>query len=280
MSRIRGLRPSLVVAGMCLMGFSVLASSSLRTGQGRHQQSLTCDDQWSDGNKPQHCEIRETTIPAAGALSVDGQKNGGISVRGADRSDILVRARVQTRGNTDAEAQELSNQIKVETAGQRVYASGPDNSSERSWSVSYEIFVPRRSDLTLTAHNGGISVADVRGNISFTTLNGGVALARLAGSVHGKTTNGGVSIDLEGGTWDGDTLDVSTTNGGVSLRMPDNYSAHLETSTTNGGMNLGIPITVQGKIPKQLSLDLGSGGPLIRVTTVNGGVSIGRNKSS
>jgi hypothetical protein len=100
----------------------------------------------------------------------------------------------------------------------------------------------------------------------------------LAGSVHGQTTNGGINVDLEGGTWDGDALDVKTTNGGVNLRMPDNYSAHLETGTTNGGMNIGFPITVQGKITKQLSLDLGSGGPLVRVITVNGGVSI--HKSS
>jgi hypothetical protein len=241
---------------------------------------MNCDGQSSDGDKAQHCEIRETTIPAAGALSVDGQKNGGISVKGADRSDILVRARVQTRGNTDADAQGLSNQIKVETAGQRVSATGPANGGDQNWSVSYEIFVPRQLDLSLTAHNGGISISDVRGKIDFTTMNGGVSLAGLAGSVHGQTINGGLSIVLEGGTWDGDALDVSTTNGGVNLHMPDNYSAHLETRTTNGGMNIGIPITVQGKIPKELSLDLGSGGPLIRVTTVNGGVSVGRNKSS
>jgi DUF4097 and DUF4098 domain-containing protein YvlB len=131
----------------------------------------------------------------------------------------------------------------------------------------------------LTAHNGGISVSDVRGKINFTTLNGGVSLARLAGSVHGDTTNGGVNVEFEGGTWDGDALDVRTTNGGVNLRMPDNYSAHLETGTTNGGMNIRFPITVQGKIPKQLSLDVGSGGPLVRVTTVNGGVSIERKSS-
>jgi DUF4097 and DUF4098 domain-containing protein YvlB len=173
----------------------------------------------------------------------------------------------------------MATQIRVESGGQRIYATGPETASGRNWSVSYEVFVPRQSDLSLTAYNGGISVSDVRGQINFTTLNGGVSLARLAGSVHGQTTNGGISIDLEGGTWDGDTLDVRTTNGGVNLRLPENYSAHLETGTTNGGMNIAFPITVQGKITKQLSLDLGSGGPVLRVMTVNGGVSIGRKSS-
>jgi DUF4097 and DUF4098 domain-containing protein YvlB len=240
---------------------------------------MTCDDQWSDGNRAQHCEIREATIPApGGVLTVDGQKNGGISVKGADRSDVLVRARVQTRADTDDEARAMATQIRVETGG-RIYATGPETASGRSWSVSYEVFVPRQSDLSLTAFNGGISISDVRGQINFSTINGGVSLARLAGSVHGQTTNGGVSIDLEGGTWDGDTLDVRTTNGGVNLRLPESYSAHLETGTTNGGMSIGFPITVQGKITKQLSLDLGSGGPVLRVMTVNGGVSIARKSS-
>jgi DUF4097 and DUF4098 domain-containing protein YvlB len=275
MTRISWLKLSMTMIAVCLVALSGLASR-----QRNQSRSMTCDDQWSDGNKAQHCEIRETTIPAAaGALSVDGQKNGGISIKGADRADILVRARVQTRGDTDADAQAIATQIRVETAGQRISASGPEMASDRNWSVSYEILVPRQSDLSLTAHNGGISVADVRGKISFSTMNGGVSLARLAGSVHGQTTNGGVTVDLEGGTWDGDALDVSTTNGGVRLQMPDNYSAHLETGTTNGGMNIGFPVTVQGKITKQLSLDLGSGGPLVRVTTVNGGVSIGRKSS-
>jgi len=260
---------------MCLIGLSGLA-----WGQRHKSHSLSCDDQWSDSNKAQHCEMREATIAApAGVLSVDGQRNGGISIKGSDRSDVLIRARVQTRADTDADAQAMATQIRVETGGSRVYASGPETRGDRNWSVSYEIFVPHQSDLSLTAHNGGIAVADVRGKINFNTMNGGVSLSRLAGSVHGQTTNGGVNVDLEGGTWDGDALDVSTTNGGVSLHMPENYSAHLETGTTNGGMNIGFPITVQGKITKQLSLDLGSGGPLVRVTTVNGGISIGRKSS-
>jgi hypothetical protein len=280
MNRISWLRLGLAMVALCLLGLSGLASSGLLSGQKHHSQSLTCDDQWSDGDKAQHCEVREVTIAApAGTLTVDGQKNGGISIKGADRADVLIRARVQTRADTDAEAQAMATQIRVETGGQRVYASGPETDKGRNWSVSYEVFVPHQSDLSLTAYNGGISIADVRGKINFTTLNGGLSLVGLAGSVRGRTTNGGISIELEGGTWDGDTLDVSTTNGGVNLRMPENYSAHLETGTTNGGMSIAFPITVQGKIPKQLSLDLGSGGPVLRVMTVNGGVSIGRKSS-
>ena len=35
----------------------------------------------------------------------------------------------------------------------------------------------------------------------------------------------------------------TTTNGGVHLEVPANYSARLETSTVNGGMHADYPLT-------------------------------------
>jgi hypothetical protein len=60
------------------------------------------------------------------------------------------------------------------------------------------------------------------------------------------------------------------------VTLPDGYSAHLETATVNGGMEIDFPVMVQGRIGRRISADLGKGGPTIRVTTTNGGVTIGR----
>jgi len=38
-----------------------------------------------------------------------------------------------------------------------------------------------------------------------------------------------------------------------------------------------FPITLHGRIDKNLSFDIGSGGPTIRAITTNGGVKIGRS---
>ena len=73
-------------------------------------------------------------------------------------------------------------------------------------------------------------------------------------------------------------MDTSTTNGGVSMAVPANYSAHIETSTVNGHINVEFPVTVRGEIDRQLSVDLGAGGPLVRAITTNGGVG-GRHRS-
>jgi DUF4097 and DUF4098 domain-containing protein YvlB len=107
-------------------------------------------------------------------------------------------------------------------------------------------------------------------------MNGGVSLKRLGGNVEGKTMNGGLSIELAGNRWDGTRLDARTTNGGVNIAMPENYSAHFESSTVNGHVNLGIPMTVRGELSRSITTDLGAGGPTIHVETMNGGVNIKR----
>lgn len=46
------------------------------------------------------------------------------------------------------------------------------------------------------------------------------------------------------------------------------------TETRNGQIRLGFPVTVQGRLDRNLNVDLGSGGPPIRVRTTNGGVRV------
>ena len=256
--------------------FALMAICVIGLTASAQEKSLSCDDNWSNGDRVGHCVMKEQTIAATGSLSVDGKKNGGVSVKGWDRREVLVRSKIQSWGNTKADAVTVADQVLVVTGNSNVYAEGPTNGGNQWWSVSYEIFIPRTTNLSLKANNGGISISSVRGQIEFSTTNGGVNLKNLAGNVKGTTKNGGVNVDLDGSRWDGEGMDVTTTNGGVSLRVPENYSAHLETGTVNGGLKTDIPITVQGEVKNEMSVDLGSGGSPIKVRTRNGGVSIKR----
>jgi DUF4097 and DUF4098 domain-containing protein YvlB len=101
-----------------------------------------------------------------------------------------------------------------------------------------------------------------------------VKLTAVGGNIRGRTSNGGVDVDLDGATWRGEGLDVETSNGGVRLRIPEQYSAHLETGTINGGFSIDFPLTVQGRVEREITADLGAGGPVIRVRTHNGGVKV------
>jgi DUF4097 and DUF4098 domain-containing protein YvlB len=236
---------------------------------------------WCSGNsygddRETYREVREFVLPASGAtIAVEAAPNGGIKVEGQARQDVQVQACVSARASTEAEARALAQRVEVTAAADRVSAGGPDGLGHReSWQVSYRLSVPHQTSLSLRTTNGGIAIAHVEGQIDFRTVNGGVSLARLGGEVRGRTTNGGVDIELDGSTWNGGGLDVQTQNGGVKMAVPANYSAQLETGTVNGRLNVDFPVTVQGRIGREVQAQLGSGGPLIKVRTSNGGVSI------
>ena len=249
------------------------AGAQMHDNQAR---TLQCDGQRGDRRLAAFCEMREQTLPAAARLAVDGGQNGGLTVKGWSRGDVLVRARVQAQAETEAGARALAGQVRIETPSGQVRASGPLSQGREHWSVTYEIFVPQRTGLSLQAHNGGVSISDVRGDIDFETTNGGVTLTRLAGNVRGHTTNGGVRVDLEGDHWDGPGLDARTTNGGVKIVVPDRYSAQFEAETVHGGVHFGFPAAVQKRANQRVSVQLGSGGATVRAVTTNGGVSIDR----
>ncbi len=237
-----------------------------------------CDDAkgwYSDNDGERFCEVREYTLDDRNKVAVDGGNNGGISIEGWDRNEILVRAKVQGFARSEARAQALAEDVEVKTNG-TIRADVPDTKRKEWVSVSYRVYVPHDSNLDLEAHNGGISIKEVEGDIRFETLNGGVSLKDLAGDVTGRTTNGGLSIELEGNRWDGEGLNVQTTNGGVKMKIPEDYSANLESKTTNGGIHIDFPVTVKGRINRRIKTQLGDGGPMIRAITTNGGVHIKR----
>lgn len=268
---------ALTCAAICLAASAGFAQAD------NSRYSLTCrnqDNYNDDDSRARHCEVKEQTLSATGGtLNVDGMQNGGIHVKGWERNDILVRYRIQTQAATQTEADNLASQIRVTTANGQIRAEGPEQMNKAHWDVGYEIFVPRQSNLSLKTHNGGIGISGVRGQIEFEALNGGVSLKQLGGNVKGATVNGGLSVELIGNTWDGEGLNVKTTNGGLSVSVPDNYSAQLNAGTINGGFNVSPSIAEVARGAKQLSVNLGSGGTNLRIYTTNGGVSIKRRES-
>jgi len=130
--------------------------------------------------------------------------------------------------------------------------------------------------ITLNTRNGGITIEDFGGSATFHAVNGGVSLRNVGGDIRGDTTNGGLTVDLTGDHWDGQGLDVETRNGGIRMTMPDHYSAALETATTHGRISIDFPVTVTGRIGREITTTLGSGGARVRAVTYNGGVSIRR----
>src|SRR5205085_12037848 len=94
----------------------------------RSDTPLGCDDggSYGDDSDRTFCEMREQTIEALrGALTVDGGMNGGVRIKGWDRDQVLVRAKVQARARTPEEAKAIVSQIRLSTDGGQVSADGP-----------------------------------------------------------------------------------------------------------------------------------------------------------
>ena len=269
-------RTSRALAALALLALSAGRLTAQRISDDREWE-LRCSRNWGDRDTERVCSITETTIAArGGVLNVDGRTNGGVNVIGSGRRDILVRAMIEANARSESRAEEIAKEIRVHTDGGRIYAEGPETRGREWWSVTFEIHVPTRSDLDLRAQNGGIGVAGVSGTLRMETMNGGIHLNAVNGDVVAETTNGGLHVDLDGDRWEGKGLDATTTNGGVRLRLPSGYSAHLETGTVNGGVDIDFPVTVQGRIGRRITTDLGRGGATIRLITTNGGVDVRR----
>jgi hypothetical protein len=237
---------------------------------------LRCEEERGRDDRARHCEMREQTVPFGGQLTIDGHTNGGVSVIGENRNDVLVRMKIEAWAENDSAARAMASAVRVDLAAGRIGAQAPNQENRAGWAVSYEIFTPVDANLTVKTHNGGIRLSNVRGNVEFSAVNGGVHLNGVSGNVSGKTTNGGVHVQLAGDRWNGQGLEVKTTNGGVHLNVPANYSAHLEASTVNGGFRVDYPVAIAATPDhgKRLSVNLGAGGAPIRCSTTNGGVSI------
>jgi len=82
-------------------------TGALAFAHGDKDGSLSCRDNWSSDRLVGQCEIREQKVPATGMLTVDARRNGGVSIKGWDQNEVLVRARVQAAAGTQSEADQL-----------------------------------------------------------------------------------------------------------------------------------------------------------------------------
>lgn len=265
-------------AAMVLL-FVASVAGKAQVAPGAPEGSMSCSaDQFHMNDLVSYAETRDQRLPNAPTNSINPGTNGSIKVHGWNNPDVLVRACIHAAAPSDSEARALASQVTITNGPGMIEPSGPSKDDRHYWGLSYEVWAPNASNLTLNAHNGSISVESIRGQIEFHTSNGSVRLNEVGGNVEGATTNGSITVDLAGTGWTGSGLHVQTTNGSVRLNLPVNFSAQVQASTVNGRVHSDFPVTVTGDIgrSRNLSFQIGTGGPTIELKTVNGSVSIGK----
>jgi hypothetical protein len=188
--------------------------------------------------------------------------------------------------------------IRVSVDGGELRADGPDGSR---WLVIYNIKAPRGAHIDVSATNGPLSIKDVDGTVVARTSNGPLSLRNVSGDVDATTTNGPLSVQggsgnlkvsasngplsvgLEGNSWVGGTLDASTRNGPLSLTLPRGYNSGVVVETNGRGPvacraegceRFRAERDVRDWHDQPRRIELGNGPESVRLSTVNGPVTI------
>jgi hypothetical protein len=283
---------------IALAAFLLSLSPSLATAGWRgHDLEVS-----TRGGAPVRCGDLEVTVggrPAAVAeqgmtlagdqqVRVRAAHNSGISVTAADRRDVAVLACKAAADGADLD------RIRVTFDGGLLTASGPAGDS---WVAYVLIEVPRAATVDVEAGNGPIWLEGLTGHVSARSQNGPISLKNCAGSVDAqaengpigvsgsggdirvRTQNGPISIRLSGSGWDGPGLDARAVNGPVSLRIPDGYRSGALVASAGRS-----PFRCKGGACSHANrtwdddgnrVELGSGPLAVRLSTVNGPVSVG-----
>src|SRR5689334_20487447 len=77
-------------------------------------KQMTCNNGGNDRDRARHCEIRELSLPSIGRLTVDSSPNGGITVKGWLRGDVLVRSRVEASAENEGAAANLASRVQID----------------------------------------------------------------------------------------------------------------------------------------------------------------------
>ncbi len=131
--------------------------------------------------------------------------------------------------------------------------------------------------LILRTSNGSVKVDSVRGNVEATTTNGRIE-ARVRNTesqrpLRFETSNGAINVTLDS-VKDSDVRAV-TTNGGITVRLPANAGARVQARAGNSTITSDFEVGARGTVSKNhLEGTIGSGGPLLDLSTSNGNIKI------
>ena len=238
-------------------------------------------------------ESRTITRTEASRLTVKAEDNGAMQVQGWDKNEYS--ATLCKAALAGAEGERILSQIKLNFQNGELSVSGPLHSDE-DWATYLLIRAPRSAALDLHVNNGPLNLYQVDGSIKGKGVNGPVALEDCTGeielsvengpvSLHGgsgridlRTQNGPVTVSLKGQSWSGTGLEAHAVNGPVTFNIPQDYeSSVVVESQGNGPLSCRAKACAEGRKTwdeERKRVEFGSGPAVIRVSTVNGPLSV------
>ena len=260
------------IARVCSLLIGVVSmactSAALATSTPSRTTAIAARQQQTDADRV----TVPLTDPSRPALLEVSLVQGSITVRGANRKDVLVIARAaedRSRRRPDADATGMRR--IPQTAGFRITEEGNRvrvTSDSPSRSISFEIGAPARTNLKLSTVNGGeILVDSIEGELDVTNTNGGITLNSVAGSVNAGTTNGNVRATVTRVTAQREMAFISM-NGTVDVTLPSDTRANLRLRSD------------RGDVYSDFDVQLAPSAPIVQESrSSNGRYRISRNRS-
>jgi len=232
---------------------------------------VNADVQHDDGKVKATETMRFTSPLVDGGLLIVKNRVGAVNVHGGETDECRVDVRVTAKAETEEEARAMAEavEMKMDTSERRfaIEPVKPDNESWSGLDVTFEITVPRQTNLEITADVGAVQLRDVQGQIKVKANVGGI-----------KTENVRGDVELE------------TNVGDVDFIAPNDLSARLAATTNIGAIQSDLPIEVRssghaGSGGVNLSLGktavgtLGAGEGTVKLKSNVGSISL-RSKAS
>ncbi|MCP3959352.1 MAG: DUF4097 family beta strand repeat protein [bacterium] len=212
-------------------------------------------------------------LTADGRLSLENV-NGDVKIEAWDRDEVSIEAIKRGRSQEALDAARIDidasdDRIRIET---RYARDGRRDSA----SVDYTIYVPRGAELDeIELVNGSLDLSGVAGDVAASLVNGEVTARDLAGNVEISSVNGEMVVALA--EFDADhSIDLSSVNGSLELKMPGRADADIEATTVHGGIrnDFGLEVDRSGFVGRKLRGQMGAGGARISLSNVNGSIDI------
>ena len=234
--------------------------------------------------RPELTEEFHQTYPlgAGGRVSLSNI-NGAVKVSAWDRDEVKVDA--VKRAYTAERLREAqikidasANRLRVETEYPEYRWSSRDlERHENPATVEYTLTVPRGAIIDeISLVNGALSLEGLAGSVKASSVNGRVTAAGLSGPVNLSVVNGRLEASLDRLGEGGVTL--SAVNGELAVTLPSDANAVLRADTVHGGIrnDFNLPVRVGEYVGRNLAGRLGQGGSVVRLSNVNGPITIRR----
>jgi DUF4097 and DUF4098 domain-containing protein YvlB len=175
-----------------------------------------CDIQIGDWGKAKYERTVQQQAPLAPGSTVIAQTSlGSVTITGAEVTDCSVVAQIRVQAPTEEEAREIAEQveIKLETVGQKltVKAEKPPKKRRRSISISYDITVPKQTNVECTSSYGAIELSNIDGDVKGKTSSGSISAENIQGSAQLDTSYGSVTCR----NIKGDNIQLKSSSGSI-----------------------------------------------------------------